>query len=191
MAERAGAWETAADYYAVAQKLKPIEDYSVQICYLYSLAGKKLKAEKWIKIAYNKNKTACTCYNLSTIEQNEERIISLLREALSYDPSNLYALINLGIHLTTRNPGESKLYKKEFVNIASKNIREINNIYILDNLDKISTELGMNDIAVITKHRLMELKSENAKSRDEAYIEDNLAARSNTFLQLPLSKSGE
>jgi molecular chaperone DnaK (HSP70) len=121
-AERAGAFEIAADMFSTVERIDPKLDYSTNIAYNYSRVGKIEKAELWFRTAYRRKQNALTCYNLSLYE-TDQRKISLLRESLEHDPTYTSSLYQLGTALYNQNSPEGMAILKKYAELIKKEIK--------------------------------------------------------------------
>jgi molecular chaperone DnaK (HSP70) len=174
----AEAFETAADMFAAAERIDPSDDYATNICYAYSRAGKKERANEWAKRAYQRQPSAITAYNLSLWEDgvNKER---LLRQSIKFDPGMPEALYNLGEILHNSGEPEGRALLKECINrlkprLKSNNIQKGDLRILISAADAIDQSV----IAEQAKAKLKQLR-QNLHAKQSLYDEENLVSSIN------------
>ena len=80
------------------------EDCASAIGYYHHRFGRQLQAEKWHRIAYERNKNYSTAYNYALTFKGPQRI-ALLKECLDYNPRFVPALVRLGEELFDTSEG--------------------------------------------------------------------------------------
>jgi hypothetical protein len=171
-AAKAGAYELAADLLVALERLNPVRNNSTNICYYYSMAGRPRKSREWSEIAYNRDKSACTAYNLAIDISDVVKKEGLLREALQHDPNYTSALGALSDLLARNDPNESVAIKRKLVAVleADQRAGEID-VKNLRTLAKTASEIGKHDVAERAREALLlaerRLTAEGAAYRDE------------------------
>jgi len=101
-ARKAGDWRLAAEMLEAVERLAPDADHSTSICYCYSRDGDTRSSHKWAGIAYEREPSACTAYNLAIGKLRNKDIRAyeqLMEECLDHDPDYTAALDAYGRHL--------------------------------------------------------------------------------------------
>ena len=109
----ANAYETAgnhlrcAEVYESLQQLQPNQRYETSICYHYSCAGRKKLSDEWAEIAYRKNPSAVSAFNLALIKvENDKATYRRLMEEAIQDRTAAYAMLTYGQFLI--NEGDTR-----------------------------------------------------------------------------------
>jgi molecular chaperone DnaK (HSP70) len=159
-AQNALEYEIAADMYCSAERIDPEYDFSTDICYCYSIAGKSKLSDKWAKIAYERNPCSVTAYNLS-IRENGETKIYLLRQSLKYNDEYTLSLYVLGKLLFNdrKNSEEGRELLNKFVKIIKRDCTSLffHNEGDIIRLKEISLLLNDPKLAEWAKEKLVEI----------------------------------
>ena len=170
-AYRAEAYIIAAEMFEAAERLDPECDFATNIACSYSQMGRRDLAEKWFRIAYDREQTACTCYNRSLYCDEDEQE-KFLNEALEYDPEYSPALYYLGKILRDRgDPNGIKLIEKCVRTLEAE--LNSNSISASDctTLENAANAIGKAKVA----KRASERRKSLTGNRKLAFSEENLA----------------
>jgi molecular chaperone DnaK (HSP70) len=179
----ANAFELAADMYQAVERLAPDQDHATMICVSYSRACRKENSKKWAKIAYERNQTDLTAYNLSLdVDRKEEEF--LLRQSIKFNNKFIFSLLNLGKLLYSENNYEGKIILKECLDILtielySNKISESNCRILIDVAQLLNDQL-MEEKA---KKILEEIILKNPKQEEKLYDDGNLVDK----IKLPIA----
>jgi tetratricopeptide (TPR) repeat protein len=161
-AKNSSEYEIAADMYCTAERIDPGYNFSTEICYCYSKAKKSKLSDKWAKIAYERNPSKVTAYNLSIREKGETKIY-LLRESLKYDDEYTPSLFKLGTLLLSdsKNSEEGRELLKKYVKLIKRDYLSplLYNEDDIKNLKEISLLLKDRKLTEWANEKLDEIKN--------------------------------
>ncbi|MDR1656063.1 MAG: Hsp70 family protein [Deltaproteobacteria bacterium] len=175
-AMEAEVFELAADMFAGVERLDPLENCAINLCYCYSQAGKTERAREWAKRAHQRCPSSLTAFNLSIWEEGANKE-SLLRQALSFDPGFPVALCTLGQILLNRSSPEGCAMLQDCVRRLEARLND-NSLRPYDIRTLITAAEALGQRALVNRakdelDRILQLKHSGASS---IYDYDNLAA---------------
>jgi hypothetical protein len=182
--QKAGDFETAADMYYAAQRLDPTLSHETEICYCYSVAGKKIKSEEWGQKAYERQPNAVSAYNLAVAKTGDDKV-ELLKECLKHDPYFVPALNVLGTIYVKNGNTLGNAYLRECINLLKPSISVSGNpTQIKQNLNIIINASNLlNDVDNLkwAERQLLLLDNISDRNKNEPYNDANLIKSKSSF----------
>lgn len=170
-----------AETFELIQQLNPNSGYESQICYHFSLAGKRKQSNKWAEIAYAKNPSGVNAYNLALVKLEEGKVddyIKLMEEAALKNSDA--ALLTYGKFLLQKDKERGNNMIQQAFNKWSaqfdSNVLHINNYFRLIEAANI---IGKRDYAERVKAAYSKL---NVNKKVKWYDEKNLVSDNKNLL---------
>lgn len=183
-AANAGAYELAADLLVALERIQPNSDLATNIGFYYNRAGRNKKGNEWHKIAYERDKSAVTAYNMYCISNNKLDEEKYLREAIHHDPSYVSALQALAKLVQHKSPHEAKELNERVIDLLVSNYQDSDtDLHDLERLLNAARATDKADLSQKVEHELQNRRRMLSHTQ-ELYIENHLATASGKHRQL-------
>jgi len=163
----------AAEAFQAVERLDSNRDFSTQICYLYSRSGKMRLSSKWSELAYKREPSAVTAFNLALDKERNgdmEEYERLMEESLKHDPTHAAALEIYGNYLKRKSdPKGIPMIETAFEELKG---HFDNNDLDKDNffrLRRAADTLGRTDVI-----EQIERREKDLQTRGQQYNQNNL-----------------
>ncbi len=107
----------AAETLETVQQMDSIHRYETDICYHYSHAGRTKLSQQWADIAYQRNPTTITAFNLALDKENDDETayVELMEQSLKLDCDAYYTLLVYGQFLKRKQQARgTKLIERAY-----------------------------------------------------------------------------